>query len=51
MIHSNLWGLSSNASFSGAHYYVSFIDDFSRYIWLYILKNKDEVFYVFRDFM
>jgi len=28
----------------GHQYYVTFIDDFSRKAWLYLLKNKDEVF-------
>lgn len=31
-------------------YYVSFIDDFSKYTWLYLLKNKSDVFHVFREF-
>jgi transposase InsO family protein len=28
----------------GARYFVTFIDDFSRKVWLYTLKKKDEVF-------
>ena len=30
-------------SLSGAEYFVTFIDDKLRYIWIYILKNKSEV--------
>ena len=31
-------------------YYVSFIDDFSRNIWIYFLRNKFEVFSKFKEF-
>ena len=31
-------------------YYVSFIDDFSKFTWIYLLKNKSEVFQKFHDF-
>ena len=31
----------------GMHYFVTFIDDFSRRAWVYIMKHKDEVLNVF----
>jgi hypothetical protein len=31
-------------------YYVSFIDDFSKFTWIYLLKYKSEVFEKFREF-
>lgn len=31
-------------------YYVTFIDDFSRKTWIYLLKDKDEAFGKFREF-
>ena len=34
----------------GHQYYVSFIDDLSRKTWLYLLKNKYEVFKKFQEF-
>ena len=34
----------------GNQYYVTLIDDFSRKTWLYLLKNKDEVFKKFQEF-
>ena len=40
----------SSSSLSGYVYYVSFIDDFSRKIWIYFLKNKDELFNKFKEF-
>jgi hypothetical protein len=44
LIHSNVCGPIPSSSMSGYVYYVSFIDDYSRKTWLYILKSKDEVF-------
>ena len=35
----------------GASYFVTFIDDFSRKVWAYPLKRKDEVFFVFQHFV
>jgi transposase InsO family protein len=37
-------------SLSGCHYYVTFIDDFSRKTWIYFIKTKDEVFSRFQEF-
>ena len=35
----------------GKHgYYVSFIDDYSKFVWIYLLHHKSEVFQCFRDF-
>ena len=40
----------SSGSLSRYVYYVSFIDSFSRKIWVYFMKNKDEVFSKFKEF-
>ncbi|KAI5318217.1 hypothetical protein L3X38_037925 [Prunus dulcis] len=37
-------------SFDGYRYYVTFIDDFSRVTWLYLLKFKSEVMDAFKNF-
>ena len=37
-------------SFSGKRYFISFVDDFSRKTWVYFLKEKSEVFKVFKKF-
>jgi len=36
-------------SISGHRWFVTFIDGFSRYTWLYLLKHKSDVFVVFKD--
>ena len=37
-------------SLRGYVYYAYFIDDYSRKIWIYFLKNKDEIFERFKEF-
>jgi transposase InsO family protein len=37
-------------SFCRKIYYVSFIDDYSRFIWIYLLHRKSEVFQYFFEF-
>lgn len=34
--------MSKNMSSGGKNYYVTFIDDFSRYTYVYLLRTKDE---------
>ena len=47
-IHSDLWG-SPNVppSLSKKQYFISFTDDYSRKVWLYFLRFKDEAFQSF----
>jgi len=49
LIHSDVWG-PAPFSVGKYSYYVSFIDDFSKHTWIYLLKNKSDVFQVFQDF-
>ncbi|CAL5401450.1 unnamed protein product [Camellia sinensis] len=49
LIHSDVWGPFS-ASVSGYKYYVVFIDDFSKFTWLFPLHYKSEVFSKFLEF-
>ena len=44
LVHSDVCGPMSAPSLSGGLYFLSFIDDYSRYVWIYILKRKDQVF-------
>ena len=48
-IHSDVWGPSRIKSKGGARCFVSFIDDFSRKIWVYFMKEKSEVFIKFKE--
>jgi hypothetical protein len=44
-----VWGLAPE-SVGWYKYYVSFIDDFSKFIWIYLIKFKSEVFQKFHKF-
>nr|GEV25340.1 retrotransposon protein, putative, Ty1-copia subclass [Tanacetum cinerariifolium] len=45
----DLWGPSPMKSQSGCVYFLTFIDDYSRKVWLYFLKTNDEVFRKFKE--
>ncbi|GKV43027.1 hypothetical protein SLEP1_g50368 [Rubroshorea leprosula] len=48
-IHSDLWGPSPVASKGGVVYMLTFIDDYSRKVWVYTLKSKSDVFLTFKQ--
>lgn len=50
LVHSDVCGPLKIKSFSGALYFVTFIDDCSRKLWVYALKTKDQVLDVFKQF-
>ncbi|TQE05315.1 hypothetical protein C1H46_009090 [Malus baccata] len=49
LIHCDVW-MSPSLSISGYKYYVIFVDDYSRYTWLYPLRLKSDVFSTFVTF-
>jgi len=49
LVFSDVWGHAPN-SIGRRNYYVSFIDDQSKFVWIYLLKHKFGVFQCFRDF-
>jgi hypothetical protein len=49
-IHSDLWGPAPTISSQKFQYYVIFVDDFTRYTWLYPLKNKSDFIHAFLNF-
>lgn len=50
LIHSDICGPMRTASLGGFKYFALFIDDFSRKIFVYFLKNKSDVFNSFKIF-
>lgn len=48
-MHSDLCGKMNEKSLSGAEYILSFIDDKTRYVWVYFLKSKNQVFEKFLE--
>jgi histone deacetylase 1/2 len=49
LVFSDVWGPAPN-SISRNKYYLSFIDDHSKYVWIYLLRQKSDVFQCFHDF-
>ncbi|KAG6470766.1 hypothetical protein ZIOFF_071844 [Zingiber officinale] len=49
-IHSDLMGPTPTASYSGYHYMLLFVDDYTRFTWVYFVKHKSEVFSKFLKF-
>jgi len=49
LIHTDVWG-PAIVSVNNSKYYVSFVDDFSIYVWIYFLKCKSDVESVFLQF-
>ncbi|KAH9718038.1 hypothetical protein KPL71_022065 [Citrus sinensis] len=48
-IHSDIWGPSQIPSHGGARYFITFIDDYSMKLWVYILKHKSEALDKFKE--
>ena len=44
LVHSDACGKLSSKSLGGAEYFVTFIDDKTRYVWVYVIKRKSDVF-------
>ncbi|CAL9014755.1 unnamed protein product [Prunus brigantina] len=50
LIHSDVFGPVKQPSISGMRYMVTFIDDFSRYVWVFFMKEKSDTFSKFKEF-
>jgi len=50
IIHSDVWGPARTKSIGGAKFFVTFIDDHSRWCTVKLLKGKNEVLSAFKDF-
>ncbi|KAL8092162.1 hypothetical protein AgCh_034456 [Apium graveolens] len=48
LVHTDVYGPTTVASLGGSRYYVTFIDDSTRKVWVYFLKNKSDVFATFK---
>ena len=47
LIHSDVWGPSPISTPDGSRYFVIFVDDFSRYTWIYLFKNRYELYQIY----
>ncbi|KAI0992030.1 hypothetical protein K3495_g16156, partial [Podosphaera aphanis] len=51
IVHSDLSGKFSVESLGRKRYYISFIDDFTRYAWIYFIRSKDDTYDAIRQFV
>jgi len=49
LVHSDIWGPSRLKSNLRFQYFVTFIDDYSRCTWLFLMKNRSELFSIFQS--
>lgn len=47
LVHTDLWGPFPVLSSNGYRYYIAFLDDYSRYTWIFPLTSKGNAFNVF----
>lgn len=50
-IHCNLWGPTPIVSYTNYKYYVSFVNDYTKFIWFYPLQTKSGFFTIFLYFV
>ena len=50
LIHCDIWGKYRTLSFSKASYFLTIVDDYSRAVWVFLLKHKDEASSCLIDF-
>ena len=50
IVHTDVFGPMQTRSLGGAFYILLFIDDCTRYTWVYFLKRKSDVFEYFKEF-
>ena len=48
LVHTDVWGQTQVPSLGGSSYFVTFIDDATRKLWVYPMKHKSDVFDVFK---
>ncbi|GJX49711.1 gag-pol polyprotein [Tanacetum coccineum] len=49
LVHSDVWVPSPVSTKGNSRYYVSFIDDFTRYSWVYLTKRRSDFRAVFKE--
>ena len=50
LIHSDIWGPAPCTTVNGYRYFVLFIDDYSRFTWIYFLKHRSFLYQIYVNF-
>jgi len=51
LIHYDIWGPYRTSSSCGGSYFLTITDDYSRAIWIYLMKEKTEVLITLKNFI
>ena len=49
-VNTDIWGPSRVESTLGFRYFVTFVDDYSRCTWLFLMKTRAKLFSIFQKF-
>ena len=49
-VYTDIWGSTSVPASNGVRYYVSFLDAFTKFTWIYVLHTKSQVSHAFKKF-
>nr|KYP48432.1 Retrovirus-related Pol polyprotein from transposon TNT 1-94 [Cajanus cajan] len=50
LIHADIWGPFRESTYDGYRYFLTLVDDMSRFTWIYLLKNKSECINIIPQF-
>jgi transposase InsO family protein len=50
LVHYDLWGPAPVVSTNAFRYYLVFVDEFTKFTWVYLLKHKSDTFHTFTQF-
>jgi histone deacetylase 1/2 len=51
VVHCDLWGRAPFVSYYGYNYYITFVDTYTKYTWIYFLKAKSDALQAFTQFL
>ena len=50
LVLADIWGPSSTPNFGGRRYFLLFVDDYTRMMWVYFIQQKSDAFSCFKEF-
>ena len=50
LLHSDVFGFMSTQAKGGYEYFITFTDDYSRFVYVYLMKQKSKTFEKFKEF-
>uniref|UniRef100_A0A0V0GNR6 Putative ovule protein n=1 Tax=Solanum chacoense TaxID=4108 RepID=A0A0V0GNR6_SOLCH len=51
LVHLDVWGPHKDPTYDRKHYFLTIVDDFSRFTWITLLQSKKDVVVVLKSFI